>query len=107
MKTRNFRVVRTLAIACAVGAAVTGGWGMLKTGTAGAGTAATMHRAGAVSVCAGVEQFRSAGCNDVRHMAGAWNANVSPNQQREAERLCAAVTDFRLASCNDIRHFGS
>ena len=113
MKTRQFHVVRTLAIACAVGVVVTGGWGTLKTGTAGTLTAATisrsatMYRTTAVSTCAGVEQFRSARCNDERHMAGGWNANVSRNQQRGAERMCVAVTDFRSASCNDIRHFGS
>ena len=92
MKTRQLQAVRTLAIAFAVWAVVTGIGGLTRTTT--------------LASCTRVEHFRSALCNDMRHFAGEWNQNVMRDQQRAPEIHCDDAWNFRSARCNDMRHFG-
>ena len=115
MKTRQLQTVRTLTIAFAVWAVVTGvgGVGVLKGGTQAAVTNATtisqpaaMSQATATAACSHAEHFRTAKCNDMRHFAGEWNQDVSRDQQRAPEIDCGDARNFRTATCNDIRNYG-
>jgi len=113
MKTRQLQAVRTLTIASAFWAVITGMGGMLKGGTQAAVTNATtisqpaaMSQPTATAACSRAEDFRTAKCNDMRHFAGEWNQDVVRDQQRAPEIDCDDARNFRTTKCNDIRHFG-